>query len=101
MIKAVYDPAANALTISGHAGYAPQGQDIVCAGVSALIYALLGALSGSEGLCFRDEGGVMRIRAPKAKYAELSMAVCGLEQLARAYPGYVDLITTDTQGGNL
>ena len=29
------------LTVSGHAGYAPAGQDIVCAGVSALTQTLI------------------------------------------------------------
>lgn len=29
------------ITISGHAGYAPAGQDIVCAGVSALTQTLI------------------------------------------------------------
>ncbi len=30
------------LAVRGHAGYGGQGQDIVCAGVSALVYALAG-----------------------------------------------------------
>ena len=29
------------ITVSGHAGYAPAGQDIVCAGVSALTQTLI------------------------------------------------------------
>ena len=32
------------ITVSGHAGHAPVGQDIVCAAVSALMYALAGYL---------------------------------------------------------
>lgn len=32
------------ITVSGHAGHAPAGQDIVCAAVSALMYALAGYL---------------------------------------------------------
>ncbi len=30
--------------MSGHAGYAPPGQDIVCAGISALVQSLIGSL---------------------------------------------------------
>jgi uncharacterized protein YsxB (DUF464 family) len=30
--------------MSGHAGYAPHGQDIVCAGVSALVQTLIQSL---------------------------------------------------------
>lgn len=36
------------IKISGHAGYAEIGKDIVCAGVSVLVYTLEKAL---EGLC--------------------------------------------------
>lgn len=32
----------HALSITGHAGYAAHGEDIVCAGVSAITYALVG-----------------------------------------------------------
>ena len=32
----------NRLTVCGHAGYAARGEDIVCAAVSALVYALIG-----------------------------------------------------------
>ena len=32
------------ITVSGHAGYAPAGQDIVCAGVSALTQTLIGSI---------------------------------------------------------
>lgn len=33
------------LTVAGHAGYAPKGQDIVCAAESVLVQALAGALT--------------------------------------------------------
>ena len=36
----------NRLTVCGHAGYAARGEDIVCAAVSALVYALIGDLAG-------------------------------------------------------
>jgi uncharacterized protein YsxB (DUF464 family) len=31
----------DSITVTGHAGYAPSGQDIVCAGVSTLIQTLI------------------------------------------------------------
>lgn len=40
MIKVVYDRAEPSIKAEGHAGYAPAGQDIVCAGVSALLETL-------------------------------------------------------------
>ena len=42
MIRAVF--GRDRVTVMGHAGYAPKGQDIVCAAVSALVYALIGDL---------------------------------------------------------
>ncbi len=40
MIDIIYYPKQNMLTMQGHANYAENGKDIVCAGVSALFYAL-------------------------------------------------------------
>ena len=42
-----YGPAMR-LEAAGHAGYAPAGQDIVCAGVSTLMQALVYLLAGEE-----------------------------------------------------
>ena len=36
------------LEAAGHAGYAPAGQDIVCAGASTLMQALVYLLAGEE-----------------------------------------------------
>lgn len=33
------------LVVQGHAGYGPEGQDIVCAAASALVYALAETLT--------------------------------------------------------
>ena len=38
------------LEASGHAGYAPAGQDIVCAGASTLMQTLCALLAGEEEL---------------------------------------------------
>lgn len=49
------------LTVSGHAGYAKKGEDIVCAGVSALTYTLLNAMEAIVGIssdCEVNEGYV-------------------------------------------
>lgn len=37
MIRAVF--GRDRVTVMGHAGYAPKGQDIVCAAASALVFA--------------------------------------------------------------
>jgi uncharacterized protein YsxB (DUF464 family) len=38
----------NSISIKGHAGYAPIGQDIVCAGISTLVQTLIQSI---EDLC--------------------------------------------------
>lgn len=45
MITVTYDAVGRVLTADGHAGYAPEGQDIVCSAVSALMYGAWNALS--------------------------------------------------------
>ena len=54
MIKIIYvaDPEGGKLTMraEGHAGYAPAGQDIVCAAVSSVLYTLAGLLDANGEL---------------------------------------------------
>lgn len=68
----------------GHAGYAPIGQDIVCAAVSSLLCTL--------ALC--DEVDVEQSDGTMRLYGEASLKVCylfrvfasGLFQIAEQYP---------------
>lgn len=41
MIRVCIDPRSMTLWLDGHAGYAPEGQDIVCAAASMLAAALV------------------------------------------------------------
>ena len=67
--------AGTSLTIQGHAGAAPYGQNLVCAAVSALVYALAQRLTEQEGAferppVIRLEPGSAEITAfPSADYA--------------------------------
>ena len=71
----------------GHAGYAPIGQDIVCAAVSSLLCTL--ALC--DEVDAEQSDGAMRL------YGEASLTVCnlfrvfaaGLSQIAKQYPAHV------------
>ena len=57
MIRAVF--GRDRVTVMGHAGYAPKGQDIVCAAASALVFALIGSLAaGGESAGGGDPAGV-------------------------------------------
>ncbi len=99
MIRARYRREAPELTIAGHAGYAPAGQDIVCAGVSALTGALLMTLkeredAGDGGLEFRYDREEMTVRWRAERDEEAIRTAfdtvwAGIELLAEEYPDYV------------
>lgn len=84
----------------GHAGFARHGQDIVCAGASAVLHtAALGVvqhlglkpevLDASEGrLALRLSPGSVNEPAR----AVLEAAVLGVREIARQYPEHVQLI---------
>ncbi|MDQ2818171.1 MAG: ribosomal-processing cysteine protease Prp [Candidatus Eremiobacteraeota bacterium] len=88
------------LRISGHAGFAQRGNDIVCAAVSALAFAAAFGLKRHCGASVElidrpAEDFVLRSRgggAPAA--AVLETALSGLRAIARSYPGYVKVTTT-------
>ena len=102
MIQARMDWKKMVLEMDGHANYAPKGQDIVCAGVSALSFALVNALdkidheSGMAQMkSIADGEGHMRIRA-RVCWENLSViracflvTVTGLKMLAEQYPEYI------------
>lgn len=80
------------ITVGGHAGYAPVGQDIVCAAVSALTYALAGYLEETGQAARSDiRRGYADIEGAKGCGAAFALVRCGMEQLAAAYPGCVEM----------
>ena len=85
----------NRLTVCGHAGYAARGEDIVCAAVSALVYALIGDLQDRglvRELVIRP--GYVMLCAGGACAAEFALVRCGLEQLQARYGEFVSVETT-------
>lgn len=80
------------ITVSGHAGHAPAGQDIVCAAVSALTYALAGYLEETGQAARSDiRRGYADIEGAEGCGAAFALVRCGIEQLAAAYPGCVEM----------
>ena len=82
------------LYIIGHAGYAAAGEDIVCAGISAIGYALMGYLRScpeAEDLRCSEESGRMILSCGEQTQvdAAFEMAVIGLALIERQYPQYV------------
>ncbi len=101
--------------VKGHAGFAPKGQDIVCAGVSALSMALYKSVVHSVARentayfsveindgCF--EMRVFGIRDPETqKQLEMFLAMfySGLSEIEKQYPDYIKLNMFDFPfGGN-
>ena len=95
------------LAVSGHAGYAPAGQDIVCAAVSVLAQTLANkveaaARSGRLLTSCVQHGETFVVQAlPKPGPNNLMVASWfdfveeGLRALAEAYPDNVELVVTD------
>ena len=100
MIRAIYSEldGPEGLTLrleaSGHAGYAPAGQDIVCAGASTLMQALVSLLAGEKTACSdawdEPEGPRLAVTAaaPQEPWVEgaFELAKAGFALLAERYP---------------
>lgn len=86
------------LTVNGHAGYAEYGKDIVCAGVSALVYALWGWLECNQDevddvadVILEDGQVCITCTGNDKVNTAFQMAMIGLAQIAGAHPDYVDI----------
>lgn len=104
MIHVTYD-GKYTLSLIGHAGQAPAGQDIVCAGASALIYSLSKMLQRHKDECLRLEILVENGNGSIAVQPSLAFAngcqrafetvLCGFEEIAEQYPDYITLHRSD------
>lgn len=82
------------LEAAGHAGYAPAGQDIVCAGASTLMQALVYLLAGEESArsdAWDEPDGprlTVAAQAPVAPWVQgaFELAKAGFTLLAERYP---------------
>lgn len=77
------------LTAEGHAEYAPAGQDICCAGISTMIYALAGYLTNADDVeisAMEMEPGRVLIEADGEIEQAFLMTYIGLQQLAEKFP---------------
>ena len=84
-----------AITISGHAGYADKGHDIVCEAVSSLVqttFASVQAETASYAYTIAESGRAM-LRVPDDARPEVLTLVRhlrrGLKILANAYPSFI------------
>lgn len=99
MVRAKYtvDESIHTLVVLGHANYDEYGRDIVCAGVSALVQALIGWVEENyhKAKCISidpKEGEVIiSCEGGEDLAAVFHMASIGLEQLADSYPDHVQI----------
>ncbi len=82
------------MSVTGHAGYAPRGQDIVCAGASTLFHTMIEALeneSVKSGGCVVYDNSVVRFSGGDADRVQLIMDTVwtGFQMLAEAYGEYI------------
>ena len=91
------DDAIIGFSCRGHAGYAPEGSDIVCAAVSCLTQSCVNALETVAGVQARVSigDGSMDVLLPDdaGRDAQVIMLFLrqGLRDVAEAYPQYLQL----------
>lgn len=108
MITIIYDEKEHDMILqaSGHAGYAPKGQDIVCAAVSCLMQTLAYSVDGGTATRDPDGDNVLRVQAAQSfdTQAKFELVTDGLMLLAQQYPEnvrFVNLHANDTDNVDL
>lgn len=87
----------NGFTVKGHAGYAPIGQDIVCAGISTLVQTLIESIETltADKIKYVSQPGLVEI-----KHGDLSADTkllidsffVGVGLIAETYPDNVRIV---------
>ena len=93
--------------VSGHAGYAEPGKDIVCAAVSAVVQAAVLGLTDVIGLNvkYRQKNGNARCIIPKRLNIEqrekaeivLKTMVFGLKSIQSGYSEYISVLEKEAE----
>lgn len=95
MIQITYNEMGDMMFLraEGHAEFAPKGQDIVCAAVSALMQTLAYSLDSGTVTC-ADDMNLMVVQAKQGtdSLAKFELVTDGLILLADAYPEHVRYI---------
>lgn len=95
MIRITYNEMGDMMFLraEGHAEFAPKGQDIVCAAVSALMQTLAYSLDSGTVTC-ADDRNLMVVQAKQGtdSLAKFELVTDGLILLADAYPEHVRYI---------
>ena len=84
----------NTITVNGHAGYAPHGQDIVCASISALVQVFVASVEELTGDTLKCEISAGNAFIEYKNLSEKSRTLLdsffiGCRMIADSYPQYV------------
>ena len=87
-----------AFNVNGHAGYAEEGEDIVCAGISILTINTINSIEAFTEAEFTldsdEESGMIDFKITKSTDEStllLEALLLGLETMAENYSEYIDL----------
>ena len=100
MIRIIYERSDYTVTTVGHANYAEEGKDVVCAAITALTEAMMQRVTGRS--CWQPAYGINKEKAivrvsltPRSRHAEetaremLETVCAGYREVADLYPDYV------------
>ena len=104
MTRISYDAGSYTLTASGHAGAGARGEDLICAGVSTLMFTLEAVVMANREammptVVHRD--GEITVRCMPGKGARrrcrqiYETIYTGLQMLSEQYPAYVQTRTEE------
>ena len=86
------------IEISGHANYAPKGQDIVCSGISLLSFMINNVITQEARVitCIMEDGYCYFafVTEEETTKAKIDMIASGFRMLSDVYPQYVSLSLT-------
>ena len=95
LIEVTHCTRTNEITVSGHAGYADKGHDIVCAAVSVLVNTLVESMeevTRGQLDCIQRDGFTHMVYWPwfdDGVQVLIRAFFIGVGGVAEAYPGYV------------
>ena len=94
----IVEKSEYSISITGHSGYAEQGKDIVCAGVSTLVQTLIQSIEilTQDKIEYSLSPGksVIKYRNPsKSSQLLIGSFFVGIQMIAEGYPCYVKIIS--------
>ena len=85
------------IEMNGHSGYAENGKDIVCAGVSSLVYAAINSFDSIEEQRISIDDGMLKLNLRGKKVSDhdqivLKVMLNGFSMIASQYKKNVKII---------